>query len=131
MADPQSYRPKDIPDSPGVYRFFNEKDVVIYVGKAISLKSRLNSYFQNNLAEKTRKMVNAAVRVDWTLVNTEVEALQLEFSWIKEENPHFNVQFKDDKSYPFLAVSIKDEFPRIYITRSQKQKGVKHIGPFA
>ncbi len=131
MADPQSYRPKDIPDSPGVYRFFNEKDVVIYVGKAISLKSRLNSYFQNNLAEKTRKMVNAAVRVDWTLVNTEVEALQLEFSWIKEENPHFNVRFKDDKSYPFLAVSIKDEFPRIYITRSQKQKGVKHIGPFA
>ncbi|MEY4958895.1 MAG: hypothetical protein RL271_269 [Actinomycetota bacterium] len=131
MADPQSYRPKDIPDSPGVYRFFNEKDVVIYVGKAISLKSRLNSYFQSNLAEKTRKMVNAAVRVDWTLVNTEVEALQLEFSWIKEENPHFNVQFKDDKSYPFLAVSIKDEFPRIYITRSQKQKGVKHIGPFA
>lgn len=131
MAEPQSYRPKDIPDSPGVYRFFNEKDVVIYVGKAISLKSRLNSYFQNNLAEKTRKMVNAAVRVDWTLVNTEVEALQLEFSWIKEENPHFNVQFKDDKSYPFLAVSIKDEFPRIYITRSQKQKGVKHIGPFA
>ena len=131
MADPQSYRPKDIPDSPGVYRFFDEKDVVIYVGKAISLKSRLNSYFQNNLAEKTRKMVNAAVRVDWTLVNTEVEALQLEFSWIKEENPHFNVRFKDDKSYPFLAVSIKDEFPRIYITRSQKQKGVKHIGPFA
>jgi len=131
MADPQSYRPKDIPDSPGVYRFFDEKDVVIYVGKAISLKSRLNSYFQNNLAEKTRKMVNAAVRVDWTLVNTEVEALQLEFSWIKEENPHFNVQFKDDKSYPFLAVSIKDEFPRIYITRSQKQKGVKHVGPFA
>lgn len=131
MADPKSYRPKEIPDSPGVYRFFNEKDVVIYVGKAISLKSRLNSYFQNNLAEKTRKMVNAAVRVDWTLVNTEVEALQLEFSWIKEENPHFNVQFKDDKSYPFLAVSIKDEFPRIYITRSQKQKGVKHIGPFA
>ena len=131
MADPQSYRPKDIPDSPGVYRFFDEKDVVIYVGKAISLKSRLNSYFQNNLAEKTRKMVNAAVRVDWTLVNTEVEALQLEFSWIKEENSHFNVRFKDDKSYPFLAVSIKDEFPRIYITRSQKQKGVKHIGPFA
>ncbi len=131
MADPQSYRPKDIPDSPGVYRFFNAKDEVIYVGKAISLKSRLNSYFQSNLAEKTRKMVNTAVRVDWTLVNTEVEALQLEFSWIKEENPHFNVQFKDDKSYPFLAVSIKDKFPRIYITRSQKQKGVKHIGPFA
>lgn len=131
MADPQSYRPRDIPDSPGVYRFFNAKDEVIYVGKAISLKSRLNSYFQSNLAEKTRKMVNTAVRVDWTLVNTEVEALQLEFSWIKEENPHFNVQFKDDKSYPFLAVSIKDKFPRIYITRSQKQKGVKHIGPFA
>lgn len=131
MADPQSYRPKDVPDSPGVYRFFNAKDEVIYVGKAISLKSRLNSYFQSNLAEKTRKMVNSAVRVDWTVVNTEVEALQLEFSWIKEENPHFNVQFKDDKSYPFLAVSIKDEFPRIYITRSQKQKGVKHIGPFA
>lgn len=131
MADPQSYRPTGVPDSPGVYRFFDESNHVIYVGKARSLKSRLNSYFQQNLPEKTYRMVHAASRVDWTVVNTEVEALQLEFTWIKSENPRFNVQFKDDKSYPYLAVSLDEEFPRIYITRKHRGKGVEYFGPFA
>lgn len=89
MADPASYRPSGVPELPGVYRFFNADDRVIYVGKARNLKNRLNSYFQSNLTEKTRRMVEAAVRVDWTVVKTEVEALQLEFTWIKEESPEF------------------------------------------
>ncbi|MGA0112785.1 MAG: excinuclease ABC subunit UvrC [Candidatus Nanopelagicaceae bacterium] len=131
MADPASYRPSNIPDEPGVYRFFNEANQVIYVGKARSLKNRLNSYFQKNLGEKTTRMVNAANRVDWTVVRTEVEALQLEFTWIKEFDPSFNVQFKDDKSYPYLAITIDEEFPRIFITRRSKRKGVVYFGPFA
>ncbi|MBU3692113.1 MAG: excinuclease ABC subunit UvrC [Candidatus Nanopelagicaceae bacterium] len=131
MADPASYRPSNIPDEPGVYRFFNDANQVIYVGKARSLKNRLNSYFQNNLGEKTFRMVNAANRVDWTVVRTEVEALQLEFTWIKEFDPAFNVQFKDDKSYPYLAITIDEEFPRIFITRRSKRKGVVYFGPFA
>ncbi|MEY3345999.1 MAG: hypothetical protein RLZZ581_793, partial [Actinomycetota bacterium] len=131
MADPASYRPSNIPDEPGVYRFFNEANQVIYVGKARSLKNRLNSYFQKNLGEKTTRMVNAANRVDWTVVRTEVEALQLEFTWIKEFDPAFNVKFKDDKSYPYLAITIDEEFPRIFITRRSKRKGVVYFGPFA
>jgi len=130
MADPASYRPDSIPSEPGVYRFFDKDDRIIYVGKAKSLRSRLNSYFQSNLTEKTRRMVNAAVRVDWTVVRNEVEALQLEFTWIKEESPHFNVQFRDDKSYPYLALSIKDEFPRLFITRSKISSGAKLFGPY-
>lgn len=130
MADPQSYRPSGVPDEPGVYRFFDDDDRVIYVGKARSLKNRLNSYFQKNLSEKTRRMVESAVRVDWTVVESEVEALQLEFSWIKSEAPRFNVEFRDDKSYPYLAISMRDEFPRIFITRSEKREGVKRFGPF-
>ena len=125
------YRPTDVPDEPGVYRFFDDSEKVLYVGKAKSLKYRLNSYFQKNVPEKTERLVRAASRVDWTLVNSEVEALQLEFTWIKEENPPFNVQFKDDKSYPFLAISIKNEFPRLFITRREKVKGVKYFGPYA
>jgi len=131
MADPASYRPSNIPDEPGVYRFFNEANKVIYVGKARSLKNRLNSYFQKNLGEKTMRMVHAANRVDWTVVRTEVEALQLEFTWIKEFHPAFNVQFKDDKSYPYLAITIDEEFARIFITRRSKRKGVVYFGPFA
>ena len=131
MADPLSYRPTNIPDEPGVYRFFDENERVIYVGKARSLKNRLNSYFQKNVGEKTYRMIHAANRVDWTIVRSEVEALQLEFSWIKEENPQFNVQFKDDKSYPFLALTMDDEFPRLMITRRSKRKGVVYFGPFA
>ena len=131
MADPLSYRPTNVPDEPGVYRFFDEHDRVIYVGKARSLKNRLNSYFQKSVGEKTFRMINAASRVDWTIVRSEVEALQLEFTWIKEENPAFNVQFKDDKSYPFLALTLDEEFPRLIITRRSKRKGVVYFGPFA
>lgn len=131
MADPLSYRPANVPDEPGVYRFFDEHDRVIYVGKARSLKNRLNSYFQKSVGEKTLRMINAASRVDWTIVRSEVEALQLEFTWIKEENPAFNVQFKDDKSYPFLALTMDEEFPRLMITRRSKRKGVVYFGPFA
>ena len=131
MADPQSYRPTSIPSDPGVYRFFDDKGVVIYVGKAKNLKNRLNSYFQKNLQEKTFRMVNTAVRVDWTVVNTEIEALQLEFTWIKSENPKYNIQFKDDKSYPYLAVSLQEEFPRLFISRAKRRPGVKYFGPYA
>ena len=131
MADPQSYRPSNIPTEPGVYRFYDAGDKVIYVGKAINLKNRLNSYFGSNLTEKTYRMVHKAVRVDWTVVNTEVEALQLEFTWIKSYDPEFNVQFKDDKSYPYLAVSMGDEFPKVYVSRKKQIKGVKYFGPFA
>ncbi|MSO34368.1 MAG: excinuclease ABC subunit UvrC [Candidatus Nanopelagicaceae bacterium] len=130
MADPASYRPENVPDEPGVYRFFNEKDEVIYVGKARSLKNRISSYFQKNVGEKTYRMIHAANRVDWTLVRSEVEALQLEFTWIKEENPAFNVQFKDDKSYPYLALTMDEKYPRLLITRRAKQKGVAYFGPF-
>ena len=130
MAEPSSYRPSDIPGLPGVYRFFDSDDHVIYVGKALSLKTRLSNYFQKNLPERTDRMVHEAVRVDWTIVDTEVEALQLEFSWIKQYNPTYNVQFRDDKSYPYLALSINDEFPRVFITRKQKRPGIKYFGPF-
>ena len=130
MADPESYRPQDVPALPGVYRFFDDHDRVIYVGKALSLKSRLSNYFQSTLPERTFRMVHEAVRVDWTIVDSEVEALQLEFSWIKQYNPTYNVQFRDDKSYPYLALSVGDEFPRVFITRKQKRPGVKYFGPF-
>jgi len=128
--DPSSYRPTGVPDAPGVYRFFDENETVIYVGKARSLRNRLNSYFQKNLTEKTRRMVESAVRVDWTVVSSEVEALQLEFSWIKSESPEFNVQFRDDKSYPYLALSIGDQYPRIFITRNERREGIKRFGPY-
>jgi excinuclease ABC subunit C len=131
MADPSTYRPNDIPALPGVYRFFNADDHVIYVGKAVSLKNRLGNYFQSNLPERTDRMVHEAVRLDWTIVDTEVEALQLEFAWIKQFSPTYNVQFRDDKSYPHLALSINDEYPRVFITRKPKRPGVKYFGPFA
>ena len=130
MADPASYRPTNIPEEPGVYRFYNKSEKVIYVGKAKNLKNRLSSYFQANLAQKTYRMVHEAVRVDWTIVNTELEALALEFSWIKQYHPTYNVQFKDDKSYPYLAISLEDEFPRIFITRKEKRSGLKYFGPY-
>ena len=130
MADPQSYRPSNIPEHPGVYRFFNKSDKVIYVGKAKNLKNRLSNYFQANLATKTNRMVHEAVRVDWTIVSTELEALALEFSWIKQYQPKYNVQFKDDKSYPYLAISLNDEFPMIFITRKDKRPGLKYFGPY-
>jgi len=131
VADPQSYRPRNLPTDPGVYRFFDSSEKVIYVGKAKNIKNRLNSYFGSNLPIKTRRMVHTAVRVDWTLVKTEVEALQLEFTWIKQYNPDFNVQFKDDKSYPYLAIDIKSKFPRLFISRAKKIPGVKYFGPYS
>jgi len=130
MADPASYRPYEIPEEPGVYRFYNKSDKVIYVGKAKNLKNRLSSYFGSNLAQKTYRMVHEAVRVDWTIVNTELEALALEFSWIKQYHPTYNVQIKDDKSYPYLAISLEDEYPRIFITRKEKRNGLKYFGPY-
>jgi excinuclease ABC subunit C len=134
MADPSSYRPKpgEIPDSPGVYRFRDEHRRVIYVGKAKSLRQRLANYFQDltNLHPRTRTMVTTAASVEWTVVSTEVEALQLEYTWIKEFDPRFNVKYRDDKSYPYLAVTMNEEFPRVQVMRGQKRKGVRYFGPY-
>ncbi|MBE8473094.1 excinuclease ABC subunit UvrC [Streptomyces justiciae] len=135
MADPSSYRPVpgQIPDSPGVYRFRDEHRRVIYVGKAKSLRQRLANYFQDlaNLHPRTRTMVTTAASVEWTVVSTEVEALQLEYSWIKEYDPRFNVKYRDDKSYPYLAVTMNEEFPRVQVMRGHKKKGVRYFGPYA
>ncbi|WP_106847905.1 excinuclease ABC subunit UvrC [Blastococcus sp. Marseille-P5729] len=135
MADPASYRPAagTIPDQPGVYRFYDKAGRVIYVGKAKSLRSRLSSYFQDITAlhTRTRQMVMTGARVDWTVVTTEVEALQLEYSWIKEFDPRFNVRYRDDKSYPSLAVTLNEEFPRLQVMRGPKKKGVRYFGPYA
>jgi excinuclease ABC subunit C len=134
MADPSSYRPKpgQIPDSPGVYRFRDEHRRVIYVGKAKSLRQRLANYFQDlaGLHPRTRTMVTTAASVEWTVVSTEVEALQLEYSWIKEYDPRFNVKYRDDKSYPYLAVTMNEEYPRVQVMRGQKRKGVRYFGPY-
>ncbi|MBA2812092.1 excinuclease ABC subunit UvrC [Streptomyces sp. KM273126] len=135
MADPSSYRPKpgQIPDSPGVYKFRDEHRRVIYVGKAKSLRQRLANYFQDlaGLHPRTRTMVTTAASVEWTVVSTEVEALQLEYSWIKEFDPRFNVKYRDDKSYPYLAVTMNEEFPRVQVMRGHKKKGVRYFGPYA
>ncbi|MFH8341161.1 excinuclease ABC subunit UvrC [Streptomyces sp. AM6-12] len=134
MADPSSYRPRpgEIPDTPGVYRFRDEHRRVIYVGKAKSLRQRLANYFQDlaNLHPRTRTMVTTAASVEWTVVSTEVEALQLEYSWIKEFDPRFNVKYRDDKSYPYLAVTMNEEFPRVQVMRGHKKKGVRYFGPY-
>ncbi|MGA5897560.1 excinuclease ABC subunit UvrC [Streptomyces venetus] len=134
MADPSSYRPKpgEIPDSPGVYRFRDEHRRVIYVGKAKSLRQRLANYFQDlaGLHPRTRSMVTTAASVEWTVVSTEVEALQLEYSWIKEYDPRFNVKYRDDKSYPYLAVTMNEEYPRVQVMRGHKKKGVRYFGPY-
>src|SRR3954447_24221688 len=135
VADPASYRPAPgtIPDDPGVYKFRDEHGRVIYVGKAKSLRSRLSSYFQDtfNLHPRTQTMVRTAAAVEWTVVSTEVEALQLEYSWIKEFDPRFNVRYRDDKSYPWLAVTLDEEFPRAQVMRGAKRRGVKYFGPYA
>ncbi|UPT41262.1 excinuclease ABC subunit UvrC [Streptomyces sp. WAC00303] len=134
MADPSSYRPKpgQIPDSPGVYKFRDEHRRVIYVGKAKNLRQRVANYFQDlaNLHPRTRTMVTTAASVEWTVVSTEVEALQLEYSWIKEFDPRFNVKYRDDKSYPYLAVTLNEEFPRVQVMRGAKKKGVRYFGPY-
>ena len=134
MASDLSFRPKtsEIPTRPGVYRFFDEKRRVLYVGKAKNLRARLQSYFApvESLHERTKRMVLSAADVDWTIVRTEFEALQLEYTWIKEFNPPFNVRFKDDKSYPYLAVSLSEKMPRVFVTRNRDLKGVKYFGPY-
>jgi excinuclease ABC subunit C len=127
---PAKFRPENIPTEPGVYRFFDKDDRVLYVGKAINLKNRLTSYFLSGLAERTDRMVSEAVRCDWTIVSGEVEALQLEYTWIKQYKPPFNVRFRDDKSYPYLALTINDKYPRLFITRQEKRKGIKYYGPY-
>lgn len=133
--DPALYRPApgSVPDRPGVYRFLDGEGRVVYVGKAKSLRSRLGQYFQDpdGLHPRTQSMVLAASSVTWTVVATEVEALQLEYSWIKEFDPRFNVKYRDDKSYPFLAVSVGEEFPRAQVMRGSKRKGVLYFGPYS
>jgi excinuclease ABC subunit C len=134
MANDVDFRPKtgEIPTNPGVYRFIDENGRVLYVGKAKNLRARLSSYFAplESLQEKTRRMVQTARDVNWTIVKTEFEALQLEFTWIKEFDPPFNVRFKDDKSYPYLAVTVGDEVPRAFITRNKGIKQAKYFGPY-
>jgi excinuclease ABC subunit C len=134
MANDLAWRPKagEIPTGPGVYRWLDANGRVLYVGKAKNLRARLSNYFAplNTLHERTRRMVESAVDVQWTIVKTEYEALQLEFMWIKEFDPPFNVRFKDDKSYPYLAISISDQVPRVFITRNRELKGIKYFGPY-
>ncbi|GGC59016.1 excinuclease ABC subunit UvrC [Hoyosella rhizosphaerae] len=135
MADPSTYRPApgSIPVEPGVYRFRDSNGRVLYVGKAKSLRSRLNSYFADlaGLQPRTRNMVTSAAGVEWTVVSTEVEALQLEYNWIKEFDPPFNVRYKDDKSYPVLAVTMGEEIPRLFVYRGPRRKGVRYFGPYS
>ena len=134
MADPASYRPAPgtIPAQPGVYRFRDPEGRVLYVGKAKSLRARLANYFQDErgLSPRIRQMVHTASRVEWVVVGSEVEALTLEYSWIKEFEPRFNVVFRDDKSYPYLAMSLGEEFPRVWITREKHRAGTRYFGPY-
>jgi excinuclease ABC subunit C len=135
VADPATYRPKsgEIPTSPGVYKFRDQHGRVIYVGKAKNLRARLSSYFQDlaNLHVRTQTMVTTAAGVEWTVVATEVEALQLEYTWIKQFDPRFNVKYRDDKSYPDLAVTVGEEFPRAQVMRGPKKAGVRYFGPYS
>ncbi len=134
MADPSTYRPSpgSIPTDPGVYRFFDAFGNVIYVGKAKNLRSRLNSYFADpaGLHFRTQTMVRTASRVEWTVVANELEALQLEYTWIQEFDPRFNVKYRDDKSYPWLAVTLSEDYPRVYVGRGPKKRGTRYFGPF-
>ena len=134
MANPASYRPQtgEIPTNPGVYRFRDPHGRVIYVGKAKNLRSRLNSYFANpaGLLPKTYAMVHTASSVEWTVVGSELESLQLEYTWIKEFKPRFNVMFRDDKSYPYLAVTMGEKYPRVQVLRGERRKGTRYFGPY-
>ncbi|MDE8669685.1 excinuclease ABC subunit UvrC [Pseudarthrobacter sp. H3Y2-7] len=134
MADPATYRPQtgEIPTNPGVYRFRDPHGRVIYVGKAKNLRSRLNSYFANpaGLLPKTHAMVHAASSVEWTVVGSELESLQLEYTWIKEFKPRFNVVFRDDKTYPYLALTMSEKFPRVQVMRGDRRKGTRYFGPY-
>jgi excinuclease ABC subunit C len=135
VADPATYRPApgSIPESPGVYKFRDRRGRVIYVGKAKNLRSRLNSYFADfaTQAPRTQWMLQDAAGVEWTVVGTEVEALQLEYSWIKQFDPRWNIRYRDDKSYPYLAVTMSEEFPRATVLRGTKRRGVRYFGPYS
>ncbi|MDK8350962.1 excinuclease ABC subunit UvrC [Gleimia europaea] len=135
MADPVTYRPKtsEIPTEPGVYRFRDAEGRVIYVGKAKNLRNRLTNYFQDpaGLHPRTQQMVFSAASVQWTVVATEVEALTLEYSWIKQYDPRFNVMYRDDKSYPYLAVSMGENVPRMQIMRGARRKDTRYFGPYS
>jgi excinuclease ABC subunit C len=134
MVDTVSWRPKagEIPTQPGVYRFRDAGQRVLYVGKAKNLRARLSNYFAPlaGLHDRTRRMVLSASSVEWTVVGTEFEALQLEFTWIKEFDPPFNVQFRDDKSYPYLAITLGDTVPRVLVTRNRNLGGARYFGPY-
>ncbi|MCQ9342803.1 excinuclease ABC subunit UvrC [Corynebacterium kozikiae] len=135
MADPTTYRPASgsIPTQPGVYMFRDPSGTVIYVGKAKNLRARLSNYFQDlsQLHPRTRQMVTTASSVAWTVVGSEVEALQLEYTWIKKYDPRFNVKYRDDKSYPVLAVTVGERFPRAFFYRGAQRKGVRYFGPYS
>jgi excinuclease ABC subunit C len=135
VTDPHAYRPApgSIPESPGVYRFHDGRGRVIYVGKAKNLRARLNSYFADFASQhpRTQSMLTSAAGVDWTVVRTEVEALQLEYSWIKEFDPRFNVRYRDDKSYPYLAVTMDEEYPRVMVMRGARRRGTRYFGPYS
>ncbi|HPZ49986.1 MAG TPA: excinuclease ABC subunit UvrC [Propionibacteriaceae bacterium] len=134
MADPSTYRPAAgaIPTNPGVYRFMDAHGAVLYVGKAKNLRQRLTSYFADPAALhfRTATMVRTAAQVDWTVVQNELEALQLEYTWIKKYDPRFNVKYRDDKSYPWLAITWSDEFPRVFVGRGAKKRGWRYFGPY-
>ena len=123
--------PSSIPDSPGSYQFKDGRGRVLYVGKAKSLRSRVMSYFGTGLGERTRQMVGAADSVEWITVGNEVEALFLEFNLIRKHRPRFNIRYMDDKSYPYLAITLDEEWPRAMVMRGAKRKGVRYYGPYA
>ncbi|TPX03546.1 excinuclease ABC subunit UvrC, partial [Schumannella luteola] len=133
-ADVLPWRPKagEIPTAPGVYRFSDASGRILYVGKAVNLRQRLANYFQplRSLHERTRHMVLSASKVEWTVVASDVEALQLEYTWIKEFAPPYNVKFRDDKSYPYLVVTLADEAPRVMVTRNRRIPGARYFGPY-
>lgn len=135
MADPSTYRPAPgtIPTDPGVYKFRDENKRVVYVGKAKNLRARLSNYFQDltMLHPRTRQMVQTAASVEWTVVASEVEALALEYTWIKKFDPRFNVKYRDDKTYPMLAVSVGERIPRAFFYRGPRRKGVRYFGPYS
>ncbi len=134
MAHPDTYRPRasDIPTAAGVYRFLDAQERVIYVGKAKSLRKRLSSYFRDveKLHPRTRQMVFTAVDVKWVVVQSELEALTLEYAWIKEFAPHYNIMYRDDKSYPYLTVTTAEKYPRILVTRNAHKRGNRYYGPY-
>ncbi|MDL5487910.1 excinuclease ABC subunit UvrC [Microbacterium wangruii] len=129
---PYKPKPGEIPTNPGVYRFRDADGRVLYVGKAKNLRARLSNYFAplHTLHERTRRMVTTAASVEWTVVASDVDSLQLEYMWIKEFDPPFNVRYRDDKSYPFLAVTLADEAPRVIVTRNRRIPGAKYFGPY-